>query len=473
MKKTKIIATLWPATNTEEKIVELYNAWINIIRFNFSHADYEWAQKTADLIKKLNKSWITNLSLLLDTKWPEIRTGTIENKIQYNIWDIFKIYVDKDKLSWENSLFCDYPFLIGDVEIWQNIVIDSGLLNTKVISKNNDYVEVEAENPATIGSRRHINLPWIKLKLPSVTEKDVIDINFALDNDFDFIAASFVRNKEWIEDIRKLFEAKDNLHIKLISKIENAEALENLNDIIKYSDGIMVARWDLWVEVPIEKLSVYQREIMDKSKHCGKFVIIATHLLETMIDNQFPTRAETSDVFNSILQQPDCLMLSWETAIGKYPIDTVKMMVKVIKEAENFVEYKHKDYSNGWLREKDMEKKLLIKSGIYIWEEINSKALIILTKSWILARLAASFRPKIQVFAFTKYSKTVNYINSLFWITPIYLENRNSENFLETMDIAVEYLTTNKFIETWDRIIAINDMKKNNQELPIMEIINV
>jgi pyruvate kinase len=192
-----------------------------------------------------------------------------------------------------------------------------------------------------------------------------------------------------------------------------------------------------------------------------------------MIDNQFPTRAETSDVFNSILQQPDCLMLSWETAIGKYPIDTVKMMVKVIKEAENFVEYKHKDYSNGWLREKDMEKKLLIKSGIYIWEEINSKALIILTKSWILARLAASFRPKIQVFAFTKYSKTVNYINSLFWITPIYLENRNSENFLETMDIAVEYLTTNKFIETWDRIIAINDMKKNNQELPIMEIINV
>ncbi|MFA5917437.1 MAG: pyruvate kinase [Candidatus Gracilibacteria bacterium] len=473
MKKTKIIATLGPATNTEDKLIALYDAGINIIRFNFSHADYEGAQKTADLIKKLNSLGRTNLSLLLDTKGPEIRTGDVENKIQYSIGDIFKIYVDKNKLSGDNSLFCDYSFLIEDVEIGQNIVIDSGLLNTKVVSKSKDYVEVEAENGALIGSRRHINLPGVRLKLPGITEKDEIDINFGILNDFDFIAASFVRNKEGIDDIRKLFEVKNNSHIKIISKIENAEAIENLDDIIKYSDGVMVARGDLGVEVPVEKLSVYQREIVDKCKNLGKFVIIATHLLETMIDNPFPTRAETSDVFNSILQQPDCLMLSGETAIGKYPIEAVKMMVKVIKEAEKFAPFIHKDYSNEGLRTTDIEKKMLIRSGIFIGEDLGAKALIILTKTGILARLASFFRPKINVYAFTKYESTVRYINSLFGINPFYLEKRNSNNFLDTMELAINYLIEKGVLTKGDRVIAINDIKRNGEDTSVMEIINV
>lgn len=473
MKKTKIIATVGPSSNSEEKLIDLYEAWINIIRFNFSHADYEWAKKTADSIKKLNKKWVTNLSLLLDTKWPEIRTGDLENKITYYTWEIFKIYVDINKLSWNKSLFCDYVFLIDDIKIWQNIIIDSWLLSTKVISKSIDYIEVIAENTAVIWSRRHVNLPWMRLKLPWITPKDVFDINFALDNDFDFIAASFIRNKEGIEDIRKLFKERDNKHIKVISKIENEEGIENIDEIIKYSDGVMVARGDLGIEVPIEKLSVYQRDIIEKSKNHGKFVIVATHLLETMIDNQFPTRAETSDVFNSVIQQPDCLMLSWETAIWRYPVEAVKMMVKVTKEAEKYITYIHDDYSNEWLRDTDIEKKLLIKSGIFIWEDLNAKALIVLTKTWILARLASFFRPKIKVFAFTKFENTVRYVNSLFGITPIYLEKRNSENFLETMELAINYLLEKGIITKGDKIIAINDIKRNSQDTAVMEIINV
>jgi len=473
MKKTKIIATIWPSTNSEEKIIELYNAWINIIRFNFSHADYKWAKMTADLIKKLNLEWKTNLSLLLDTKWPEIRTWEVDKTISYNLGDIFKIYVEKEKQSWDNSLFCDYCFLIDDIKEWQNIVLDSWLLNTCVIWKTKDYVEVRAENACSIGSRRHINLPWVKLKLPWIIERDVVDINFALDNDFDFIAASFIRNKEWIQEIRKIFQERWNKHIKLISKIENSEAIENIDEIIELSDGIMVARGDLWIEVPIEKLSVYQREIVEKSKDKWKFVIVATHLLETMIENQFPTRAETSDVFNSVLQQPDCLMLSWETAIGKYPIESVKMMTKVINEAEKYVTYIHWDYSNYGLRESDIEKKLLIRSGIFIWEDLNAKALIVLTKTWILARLASFFRPKIDVYAFTKFESTVRVINSLFWVTPVFLPNRNSENFLETMEQAINYLVDKWFLKKWDRIIAINDLKRNWEDTSVMEIINV
>ena len=473
MKKTKIIATVGPATNIEDKLIDLYEAGINIIRFNFSHADYDWAIKTANAIKKLNKMWVTNLSLLLDTKWPEIRTGDLDNKIAFYPWDVFKIYVDKEKMTWNNSLFCDYCFLIDDIKIGQNIILDSGLLSTKVVFKNVDFIEVKAENSAVIWSRRHVNLPWLKLKLPGITEKDVMDINFALDNDFDFIAASFIRNKEWIEEIRKLIKDRDNKHIKIISKVENAEAIENIDEIIKFSDGVMVARWDLWIEIPIEKLSVYQRDIVEKSKNLGKFVIIATHLLETMIENQFPTRAETSDVFNSVLQQPDCLMLSWETAVWKYPIEAVKMMVKVTKEAEKYITYDHTNYSDEWLRSKDIDKKLLIRSGIFIGEELGAKALIVLTKTWILARLAAFFRPKIAVYAFTKYEDTVRYINSLFGITPIYLEKRNSDNYQETMDLAINNLLERWDIKKWDRVIAINNIKWKADDISVMEIINV
>lgn len=473
MKKTKIIATMGPSINSEEKLIDLYDAWINIIRFNFSHADYDEAKKTAQMIKELNKMWATNLSLLLDTKWPEIRTWDIEHKITYYSWDVFRIYVDKAKVEWSNSLFCDYCFLLDDVKIWQHIILDSWLLSTKVVFKWKDYIEVIAENQAEIWSRRHINLPGLKLKLPWITPKDVMDINFALDNDFDFIAASFVRNKEWIDEIRNLFNKRENKHIKLISKIENQEAIENLDEIIKYSDWVMVARWDLWIEVPIEKLSVYQRDIVEKSKNLGKFVIVATHLLETMIDNQFPTRAETSDVFNSVLQMPDCLMLSWETAVWKYPIEAVKMMVKVTKEAENYITYKHADYSNDWLRSKDIDKKFLIRSGIFIGEDLWAKALIVLTKTWILARLASFFRPKIEVYAFTKFESTVRIINCLFWIKPVFLEKRNSENFSETLEIAIKYLLDKGVIKKGDKIIAINDIKRNGEDTSVMEIINV
>lgn len=430
-------------------------------------------KKIVDLIKTLNKSWITNLSLLLDTKGPEIRSWVLENPIKYKEWDKFKIFVDEKKLFWEKSLFCDYNFLVDDLKIWQNIVIDSGLLTVEVISKTKDYLEVISKSEAIIWSRRHINLPWINLKLPWITNKDIEDINFAIDNDFDFIAASFVRNKECVNQIKDIFKKRENNYIKIISKIENQEWIDNLEEIVSSSHWVMVARWDLWVEVPVEKLSLYQKEIVEKCKLYGKFVIIATHLLETMIENQFPTRAETSDIFNSVLQKPDCLMLSWETAVWKYPIEAVKLMVKVVKEAESHIIYKHDDYFNDWLRDEDIEKKVLIRSGIFIWEELNAKALVVITKSWILARLASFFRPKIQVFAFTKFEKTSRYINALFWVEPIFHSKRNSENFFETMDWAVNYLIANNLVEKWNKIIAINDIKKWNKDVSMMEILNV
>lgn len=472
MKKTKIIATIWPVTADEKSIISLFENWINVIRFNFSHADYEWTKKVLKIIKKLNKEWKTELSTLLDTKWPEIRTGVVEKPIKIVAWEKYKIYTDKNLVK-DNDIFCDYPFLIKDCKIGQKIIIDSGLLQTIVVDITKDYVEIKAENSTELGSRRHINLPWVHLHLPWITPQDEKDIKFALENDFDFIAASFIRNKEWIQKIRKLFEEYDNNYIKLISKIENEEAIENLDEIISLSDWVMVARWDLGIEVPIQKLPIYQSEIVNKSKTLGKFVIIATHLLETMIQNPFPTRAESSDIFNSVLQWPDALMLSWETTTWKFPIESAQMMTKIIKEAEIHSPYTYSQYSNNWLNERNIEKKTLISSWIELWQELQAEALIVMTKTWLLARLTWAFHPNIPVFAFTNSKQSLWIMRLYYGINPIYLKWWDQKDYSKTLDKAISYLLEKEFISKKAKIIAITDLQKWKKEIPVLEIINV
>lgn len=472
MKKTKIIATMWPAINSESKIISLYKAWVNVIRFNFSHAKYEDVLKTMEIINRLNNQWITKLSFLLDTKWPEIRTWDLESKISYKKWDVFKIYIDKKKRDW-NNLFCDYKYIINDSKKGNIIKIDSWLFDCKVTEINKNHLLVKALNDAEIWSRRHINLPWIKLKLPWVTKKDKEDIIFWINNNISFIAASFIRNKENLKDIRQLLKKHNAENIKIISKIENEEWLDNLKEIVEASDWVMVARWDLWIEVPIEKLPVYQKTIVKSCFNHWKFSIIATQLLETMMESSFPTRAETSDVFNSVFQWADCLMLSWETAIWKYPVKVVEIMSSIIKEAEAIKTYKHNDFSTKWLRIEDIEKKILIKSCIYIWEELNAKAIIIFTKTWLLAKLTSSFRPNIPVIAFTNSRESVYSMNSLFGIDPIKLDWYDKKNYEKTLEIAINYLKINKLVSKKDTIVTIYDIKKNNNDISTIKIINI
>jgi len=473
MKKTKIIATVWPATNNEKMIKKLYKSWVNIIRFNFSHANYKDAEKSIKIIEALNKSGKTNLSMLLDTKWPEIRTWDIINNNIYKKWDVFKIYTSESFDLKTNSLFCDYPYLAEDIKIGKDIVIDSWLLSVKVLEKKKDHVIVKALNGAVIWSRRHINLPGVKLKLPGVTKKDKEDILFWIKHKFAFIAASFIRNEQNVDDIKKLLKENNAQYIKIISKIENEEGISNLNEIIGASDGIMVARGDLWIEVPIQKLALYQKEIVDKCNSRWKIVITATHLLETMIDNPFPTRAESSDVFNSVIQKTDCLMLSWETAMWKFPIESVKMMTSIIKEAEKSTTYNHDKFKLKWLSERNIEKKILIRSALFAWDDLNVKALVILTKTWLLARFASAFKPNFPIYAFTPHKTSVSFMNMLFWIKPIYLEKWDKNNFMRTMDEAIKHLIEKKLINKTNRIITVNDIQEKWREIPIMEIIDL
>lgn len=371
MKKTKIIATHGPALKGEIDLQALYDAGVNVIRFNFSHAQYESVREVLQIMRKNNRSGRTALSMLLDTKGPEIRTGDLSQKQNYKKGDIFKVFVNLEAFTEDGtSLFCDYPFLAEDGFAGQIIEIDSGLFQVQVKKCEKDFLEVEALNDALIGNRRHVNLPGIRLKMPGITDKDRQDVKFAVEESMDFIAMSFVRSRANVEELRAYLKELGAEHIKIISKIENQEGIENLAEIIEASDGIMVARGDLGIEVPIEKLPTYQSNIVRDTRAQGKFVIIATHLLESMIENPFPTRAEVSDIYNSVIQRADSVMLSGETAAGKYPIQSVKVMSATIAEAEKNINIEHQDFETGGLTSRDIEKKSLIKSAIYSGEEL-------------------------------------------------------------------------------------------------------
>ncbi|EKD29703.1 MAG: hypothetical protein ACD_78C00313G0003 [uncultured bacterium (gcode 4)] len=473
MKKTKIIATIGPVTESTEQLIALYDSGVNIIRFNFSHANYTTASDIMKRIRELNASGRTNLSTLLDTKWPEIRTGDLEDKIQFRKGDKIKIYTDISLFTNDGaSLFCDYPYLIEDTSIGQVIEIDSGLFNVYVVEKQADYIVVEAKSSCLIGSRRHVNLPGVRLRLPGITEQDSRDALFAIEEEYDFIAMSFVRSRENVEELRTLLRENNAEHIKIISKIENQEGIENLNEIIEVSDGIMVARGDLGIEVPIQKLPVYQREIVTKSLAKGKFVIIATHLLETMIENPFPTRAEVSDIFHSVTQKADCLMLSGETTIGKYPIKSVEIMRDVIEEAEGGIRCENVDFSDEGLSDRDIEKKHLIKSAFQVSASLGITSILIFTKSGLLARLAASFRSNKNVYAFTMRESTIRYMNALFGIQPFFLPDWN-ENLADNLDRAILLLKEQGVLVVGDKVVAVNDLQRDGKEIPVMEILDI
>lgn len=471
MKKTKIIATVWPATESEQKLQELFESGINIIRFNFSHAQHSHSKIISDRIKSLNIQWKTNLSLLLDTKGPEIRTGVVEEKILVKAWEIVRIVVDESKRNL-NDIYCDYEYLLEDMNIWDTIIIDSGLCSVEVVEVLPDAILAKVWATATLGSKRHINLPGVRLKLPWITQKDKEDVLFAIENDFDFIAMSFVRNKENILELREFLSEHNASHIKIISKIENQEAIENLEEIVKYSDGVMVARWDLGIEVPIEKLPLYQKRIGELCLENGKFFIIATHLLETMIENPFPTRAEVSDIYNSVMQYADCTMLSGETTTWKYPIESVQMMRSVILEAEKNMQRLPVNFSNNDLGKKWFQKKIMVKNALEIAKEIQAKAVIIFTQYWFLARMAAAYKTDMLMYGFTNNHKTHQFMNALFGVNPVLLQNF-SQDYVKNLDEAILYLKTNHLVSKNDKIVVVWDFQRENIEYPMIEIVEI
>jgi len=471
LKRTKIIATVSDINCSEEKLIGLYNAWANIIRFNFSHAQHDSVLKILEQIKELNDSWKTNLSTLLDTKWPEIRTWNVQEKIIVKKWDNFNIFVDESLLSNPQDIFCDYQYLLEDVKKDQIIIIDSWLLKVKVIQVKKDHIVVESLNDHSVWSRRHINLPGVKLKLPGITDKDEADIVFAIENWIDFIAASFIRSQNNVIEIKNLLQQHNAQHIHVISKIENQEALDNLDWIVKESDWVMVARGDLGVEIEISKLPYYQKLIMDSCFSYWKTIIVATELLKSMVDSNFPTRAEVSDVYNSVILRTDCTMLSDETAVGKFPIQSCQMMSDVLLEAEKHTNNKHKDFEITFTENYALDKKMIAKNALFVADQVKADYILLFTNSWFLARIVSAFKPNHIVFAFTKDLKVLKSMNFLFSIYPFLLESWWKYP-LEDEKNALNYLEFNWYIKKWQKIIIINDVIEWNAISPYVKVIN-
>jgi pyruvate kinase len=395
MRKTKIVATIGPSTSSYESMRAILDAGVNVVRFNFSHASYEGTDAQLAHIDRLRSEGYT-VSTLLDTKGPEIRTGDLAEKRSFATGDLVRFYTDAATMPMEpDTLFCDYPYLAEDIAIGGLIRVDSGLLDLEVMEKHADHVVAKCRNGAVIGSRRHVNLPGVRLRLPGVTDKDRADLEYAVARGMDYVAPSFIRSRANVEEVRAIVGG-----IKIIPKIENEEGVENLAEILDAADGAMVARGDLGIEVPIELMPSLQREMVKICRTLGKPVIVATHMLESMIENPFPTRAEVSDVYNAVWQKADATMLSGESAMGKYPVEAVAMMARVIESAEREIEYDHDEFDCGTLDANGIKQRAIVRAAVETADHTDAAAIVVLSRSGFLARIAGAYRPRVPVHAF-------------------------------------------------------------------------
>ena len=406
LKRTKIICTIGPTTETFSSIKKLHQAGMNVARLNMSHSDHKNAKKIIDRIKKLNKTIENPVGILLDTQGPEIRTGDTSQVVNLEPGQLVSFTI-RDEVDVETtSIRVHYDELIQSVNVGTLISLDNGLLNFKVLKKSKNELECKVLDGGKLGSKRHVNLPGIRINLPSVTEKDKRDIAFGLKEDVDFIALSFVRNASDIDDLKEV--VKNNIKkVKIISKIEDREGLSNIEEICQVSDSVMVARGDLGIETDLANLPNIQRRIMSNCAKYGVRSIVATHLLESMIDNPTPTRAEVTDVANAIYEGADAVMLSGETTIGKYPIESVKFISRIAKQTEK---YRTLGYESQLISKTDWQH--LGVAAKDIAESIQADGIIAITRSGQTAEIVANAKPfMIPIFAFSNNKKTIKQLS--------------------------------------------------------------
>ncbi|MBE6148830.1 MAG: pyruvate kinase [Firmicutes bacterium] len=410
LRKTKIVCTIGPASDNYDTLKELMLNGMNVARVNFSHGTWEEQRNKVNLIKQLREELGLPISLLLDTKGPEIRLGKFVEKVYLTQGNTFILRND-DILGDETQSSISYKELYNDVKEGTIILIDDGLIKLEVIDINNKDIICKIINSGYISSNKSVNVPGIKLNLPSLTQKDIDDIEGAVENEMDYIAASFVRRKEDVLAIRQILD-KYNSKIKIISKIENKEGIDNFDEILEVSDGIMVARGDLGVEIPFSQVPIVQKEMIKRTYAKSKTVITATQMMESMINEPNPTRAEVSDVANAIFDGTSAIMLSGETATGKYPVECVKRMVQIALDVEASIDYAKRFK----IREvpKDNFEYIINHAMLTSALNIDVKAIFCYTKTSDTPRILASMRPKCPIFVSTSDKKIFNQL-SLVW----------------------------------------------------------
>ncbi|AIQ40478.1 pyruvate kinase [Paenibacillus sp. FSL R7-0297] len=432
MRKSKIVCTIGPASESLENIKKLILAGMNVARLNFSHGDFEEHGARINTIRQASKELGKTVAILLDTKGPEIRTGKLEVEPIELVQDEYLTLTTEEILGDQNRISITYNNLPNDVQVGSTILIDDGLIGLTVVDIQGTEIKTRIVNGGTIKSKKGVNVPGVSISLPGITEKDTNDIVFGIGQDIDFIAASFVRKASDVQEIRALLEKHDASHIQIISKIENQEGVDNLDEILAASDGLMVARGDLGVEIPAEDVPLAQKLMIQKCNIAGKPVITATQMLDSMQRNPRPTRAEASDVANAIFDGTDAIMLSGETAAGKYPVESVLTMSRIAEKAESALNHRE-IFMKQQIAQETTVTEAISQSVAISALDLNAKAIISSTVTGHTARVVSKYRPKSPIIAVTTQERTMRQLALVWGITPVFgPEATSTDELLET-----------------------------------------
>ena len=450
MKRTKIICTMGPATDSKKILKEMILKGMNVARINFSHGNYDQHQKMIDLVKEVREEVNLPIAILLDTKGPEIRIRDFENSsIELKKDDKF-ILTTRDIIGNKNEVSITYSGLPKDITIGNKIMIDDGLIEMKVIDLDPTDITCKVINGGKVKNKKGVNVPGTKIKLPYLSEIDKKDILFGIKNDIDFIAASFVSDHSDIKTIRNFVNDNGGEDVKIIAKIENRDGVDNIMDIVRIADGIMIARGDMGVEIPFEEIPGIQKDIIKKCYKMSKPVITATQMLDSMTINPRPTRAEITDVANAVYDRTSAIMLSGETSIGNYPVETVRVMAMIAEKAEDDIDYKKK-FRDNFVKQSDNVTNAIGYATCSTAHSVNASAIITVTKSGNTARTVSKYRPDCQIIATTVNQKVFYQLGLSWGVIPLLTDLQETTD--ELFDHATKKSMDAKLIRSGDLVV--------------------
>lgn len=461
MKRTKIIATIGPASEGRKVLTKMIEDGMNVARLNFSHADFTWHGRVIREIRKIGKKMKRPIGVMADLQGPRIRVGGDK-----------EVKVKKGEIVWVGAgglgrsgksgrsgeagkiIFLDLPEAVGLVKLGNEILIEDGLIKLKVIGKNGEFVKCEAMNEGVIKPKKGVNIPGISAKIGALTQKDKEVLDFALSQNVDFVAMSFVRSAKEIGNLKKLIKRKTKNHSRLpqvIAKIERREAVKNFDEILRAADAIMVARGDLGIEMPQEEIPILQKEMTAKSLRAGKPAIVATQMLDSMIRNPRPTRAEVTDVANAVVDHADAVMLSGETASGKYPVEAVRTMREIIEKTE---ESPFDDLGHGFLGDQTSSVSAAVAQSAHeLLKDSGAKAIVVASVSGFTARMITRHRPEQEIFVMTNNEKTNNQLALVWGVRSFVLPD--CRDLDELLDKSMETLRKNKLLKRGDKVVIV------------------
>jgi pyruvate kinase len=451
MRRTKIICTLGPATEKSETIRALLSAGADIFRLNMSHAKHEWVREIVPRIRKIAAEIPRPAAILLDTQGPAIRTGELKSNLKLKPGDILEFTVRGAKSEEKYSVDVNYEGLVNDISVGDVVLVDNGVMRLLVLGKKRNRIRCKVLTEGVLGSRRHINLPGVRVNLPPLTQKDLEDVALGVELKVDFVALSFARKASDLQALRRVLK-KAGSGARVIAKIEDQSAVRHIGQMIDAADVVMIARGDLGIECPMEELPIIQRKIVKRCLRIGKPVIVATHMLESMIENPVPTRAEVTDVANAVFEQADAIMLSGETSTGRYPVECVQVFDRIARRIE-------RSGGAGYGQDAILEdaRQKTCASAVVLANSLSRANLVVFTHHGTMARYVSNLRPEnAPIFAFTPSDEIFRQIIISWGVHPIMLDFAEDPHV--TIEAAIKYLRQHKLTQRGDNLIILSDM---------------